>query len=178
MGIFGRIILSVYTLLLIFLSVGVIMMGFRLIPLELVGTSITYIYGQWEAGVVGIAFLFASIPLLWAGLRRKGRKNIIHHNDMGDVYVSLDAVENLVEKAARHVRGVRNIKVSAEHTSLGLKLYMKTIISPESFVPDVTAQVQERVNEYIKNTVGVELAEMRIFVENISNDFKARQRVE
>lgn len=179
MGIFDRIILSIYTFLLAFLSLGVIVLSLRLIPLELVGTSLNYIYGQWEAGLVGAVFLLVSVRLLLAGLRsRRGRNTIVHRNEMGDVHISLDAVENLIERAARHVRGVRNVKVDAEHTGSGLKVYLKAVISPESNVPTVTEEIQSRVHEYIKNTVGIELTDMRIYVHNISNDFKARQRVE
>jgi len=42
----------------------------------------------------------------------------------------------------------------------------------------VTAEIQQRVTEYVKNTVGVELADMYLLVENISNDFKSKHRVE
>jgi uncharacterized alkaline shock family protein YloU len=179
MGIFDRIILTIYTFLLTFLSMGVIIISLRLVPFESVGTSIALIYGQWEAGLVGAVFLMVSVRLLLAGLRSRRRKEtIVHHNELGDVHISLDAVENLVAKAARQVRGVRGIKVSACQYGPGLKLYVKAVISPESHVPTVTAQIQDKVNTYIKNTVGVELAEMRILVENISSEFKAKQRVE
>lgn len=180
MGIFDRIILSIYTFLLTFLSLGVILISLRLIPSETIGTSISsLIYGQWEAGLVGAVFLLVSIRLLLAGLRsRRGRKTIVHHNDMGDVHISLDAVENLVEKTARHIRGVRGIKVKVSHNNAGLAVSLRAVVSPESNVPSVTAEIQSRVHEYIKNTVGIELADMRIFVENISNDFKSKHRVE
>lgn len=179
MGIFDRIILSIYTFLLTFLSLGVVLLSLRLIPLDWMWTGLSMIYGQWEVGLVGAVFLLISIRLLIAGLRsRRGKNNIVHHNELGDVLISLDAVENLVEKAARHVRGVRGIKVFASHSDPGLALSVKAVISPESYVPGVTAEIQERVSAYIKNTVGVELSEMKIFVENISNDFKSKNRVE
>jgi uncharacterized alkaline shock family protein YloU len=179
MGIFDRIILSIYTFLLAFLSLGVVLISLRLIPLDLVWTSISIIYGQWEASLVGAVFLLVSIRLLLAGLRsRRGKDTIVHHNEMGDVHISLDAVENLVEKTARHVRGVRGVKVSANHSKQGLKLSLKAVISPECHVPTVTAEIQQQVQDYIRSSVGVELVEMRIFVENISNEFRTKQRVE
>ncbi len=179
MGIFDRIILSIYTLLLAFLSLGVILISLRLISLEQVWTSISLIYGQWEAGLVAAVFLLVSIRLLLAGLRsRRNGSAIVHHNEMGDIHISLDAIENLVEKAARHVRGVRGVKVVASHSPAGLTMRLKAVISPESNIPTVTAEIQQRVNDYVKNTVGVELTDMHILVENIANDFKSKHRVE
>ncbi len=181
MGIIDRIILSIYTLLLAILAFGVILLSLRLISLDLVWTTLTLIYGQWEAGLVGSIFFLVSIRLLLAGLRSRARgekDTIIHHTDMGDVHISLEAVKNLVEKTARHTRGVRGVKVSVNHDAQGLKIYLKSVVSPESNVPTVSEEIQKRVHEYIKNTVGVEPADVRILVENISNDFKTKQRVE
>ncbi|MGI6093293.1 MAG: alkaline shock response membrane anchor protein AmaP [Veillonellaceae bacterium] len=179
MGIFDRIILSIYTLLLTFLSVGVMLIALRLISLDLVWTSLNRIYGQWEAALIGAVFLLVSIRLMLAGLRTKHNKGtIVHHNDFGDVHITLDAVENLIEKTARHVRGVRSVKINIERRSSNLFVTIRAIISPESNVPDVSKDIQQRVHDHIKSTVGIELADVRILVENISNDFKPKQRVE
>lgn len=179
MGIIDRIILSIYTLLLAFLSLGVILLSLRLISLDLVWTGISHISGQWEAGLVGAVFLLVSIRLLLAGMRsRRVKDTIVHHNDMGDVHISLDAIKNLVEKTARYTRGVRGVKVRVNLAGQGLKVSLKAVVSPEVHVPSVSAELQTRIHEYIKNTVGVELADVEILVENISNDFKTKQRVE
>ncbi|MPL84347.1 hypothetical protein SDC9_30312 [bioreactor metagenome] len=179
MGIFDRIILSIYTCLLAFLSVGVILLSLRLLSLDLVGTSLRYVYGQWEAGLVGAVFLLVSIRLLLAGVRtQRGKGTIVHHNDFGDVHITLDAVENLVEKTARHIRGVRSTKIKVERNGQQLLVTIKAVVSPESNVPVVSKEIQQRVHEHIKNTVGIELSDVRILVENISNDFKVKQRVE
>ncbi|MBC8015519.1 MAG: alkaline shock response membrane anchor protein AmaP [Sporomusaceae bacterium] len=179
MGIIDRIILSIYTLLLSFLSLGVILLSLRLISLDLVWTGISHISGQWEAGLVGAVFFLISIRLLLAGMRsRLGKETIIHHNEMGDIHISLEAIKNLVEKTARHTRGVRGVKVSVSREGQGIKVSLKAVVSPEVHVPSVSAELQQRIHDYIKNTVGVELIDIQILVENISNDFKAKQRVE
>lgn len=179
MGIFDRIILSIYTFLLAFLSLGVILLSLRLISLEWVGTSLNYIYGQWEAALIGAVFFLVSVRLLIAGLRSQRVKDtIVHHNDMGDVHISLAAVENLIEKTARHIRGVRGVKIKVDRKGQELKVFIKAIVSPENNVPSVSNEIQQRIYEQIKNTVGIELADIHVLVENISNDFKAKQRVE
>lgn len=179
MGIIDRIILSIYTLLLAFLSLGVMLLALQLIPLSLVWTSISHIYGQWEASLIGAVFFLVSIRLLLAGVRsHRGKNIIVHHTEMGDVQISLQAVENLVEKTARYVRGVRGVKVNVIQSNQRLQVTIRAVVSPENNVPAVTAEIQNKVHEYIKNTVGVELIDVRILVENISNDFKSKQRVE
>ena len=176
MGILDRIILTIYTFLLTFLSLGVILLSLRLISMEWVRTSIESISGRWEAGLVGAVFLLVSIRLLLAGLRsRRNGKLIKHHTDFGDILVSLDAIENLVEKTARHIRGIRGVKVSVDHSQSGVTIMLRIVVSPDSNIPTVTEEVQQKVNDAIKNTVGVEPAEIRIKVDNIANDFKAKR---
>ncbi|MBP2642270.1 MAG: hypothetical protein H6Q67_157 [Firmicutes bacterium] len=179
MGIFDRVILTVYTIMLSFLSLGVVGISLRLIPLDWVWTSISVLYGRLEASLVGAVFFLVSIRLLLAGirLRKRERNTIVHHNEMGDVHISISAVENLVEKVSRHVKGVRDVKVSALHTKEGLKVSIKAAVSPDTNIPTVTDEMQKKVFDNIKNTVGIELADMKILVENISNDFKAKHRV-
>jgi len=179
MGIVDRIILSVYTLLLAFLSLGVILVSLRLISLDVVWTSISYISGQWETGLGGVVFFMISIRWLLAGMRsRRPKDTIVHHNEMGDVHISLDAIKNLIEKIARHTRGVRGVKVVVTNRNDQLKVSLHAVVSPEVHVPSVSEELQKKVYEYIKTTVGVELTDVEILVENISNDFKAKQRVE
>ena len=180
MGIIDRIILSVYTLLLAVASLGLILLSMRLVSLDFIWTTISYINGQWEAGFVGALFFLVSIRLLLAGVRSRvnGKDSIVHHLDMGDVHISLDAVKNLVEKTARHIKGVRNAKVLVSHNEQGIRVRIKAVVSPESNVPIVSSEMQKRVQEYIKNTVGVDLVDIQIMIENISNDFKTKQRVE
>lgn len=176
MGILDRIILTIYTFLLTFLSLGVILLSLRLISTDWVRTSIDSIAGHWEAGLIGAVFLLVSLRLLLAGLRsRRGGKSITHHTNLGDVHVSLDAVENLVEKTARHTRGVRGVKVSVQHVDAGVSVMLKIVVSPDSNIPTVTDEIQQRVSESIKSTVGVEPADIRVMVDNIANDFKAKR---
>jgi hypothetical protein len=72
MGIFDRIILTIYTILLAFLSLGVILISLQLVSLEQVRTSIFLIYGHWEAGLVAGVFLLVSVRLLLPGCGQGG----------------------------------------------------------------------------------------------------------
>jgi uncharacterized alkaline shock family protein YloU len=179
MKIFDRCILSIYTFLLTFLGLGVVLLAFNLLSLSWVWTGLTYLLGQWETGLIGIVFMLISLRLFLASIHfRRDGGTIVHHTDQGDIHITLAAVENLVEKTARHTRGVRAVKVKVEHNGDALKVIVKAVVSPESHVPTVGSEMQKRIDEYIKNTVGVELTDIEILVENISNEFKAKQRVE
>jgi uncharacterized alkaline shock family protein YloU len=86
------------------------------------------------------------------------------------VRISLDAVENLVRKTARGIKGVREIKAVVSHTKDGLHVFLTGTISPEVSIPEVSEEIQSQVRNYVKRVVGVELVDIRIEVENIANE--------
>lgn len=181
MGLFDRVILAIYTLLLAFLSLVAIAAGLRLIPLPYIWTSVASAYGRWEMALLAAVFFLVSVRLLLAGVRtRRHKAALIHRSEIGDIQIALDAVENLMEKAARHTRGVRGAKARVTRDEQGLAVTIHAAISPESSVPDVSAQIQQRVRDYACKTVGVELNDVRVLVDAITNEFpgKARRRVE
>jgi uncharacterized alkaline shock family protein YloU len=179
MSIIDRIILSIYTILLTVLSLAVILLAVKLLPVDYLKASISIIYGQWEAALVGGIFFLVSIRLMLAGMRsRRGPSKIVHQTDMGIVEISIDAIEDLIAKTARHTRGVRGAKVHIRQMGEEVKVDMRLIVGPEYNIPAVASEIQKRTQEYLKNTVGVGLSEIRIIVNDISNEFKTRSRVE
>jgi uncharacterized alkaline shock family protein YloU len=179
MGIIDRVILSIYTILLTVLSLIAILLSLRILPPDYWQRGLTYIYGQWEGAVVGGVFFLISIRLLLAGLRsRRGPHKIVHQTEMGVVEISIGAVEDLITKTARHTRGVRNAKAHIRQLGDEVKVDMKIVVGPEYNIPTVAAEIQQRTQEYLKNTVGVSMTEVHIFVNDISNEFKSKSRVD
>lgn len=176
MGILDRFILAIYTLALIAVSLGVILFSLRLIPLEWVLTGLDYISGRWEASLVGALFLLLSIRLLLAGTRGRREPNVItQHTDMGTVQITLTAVESLVEKGVQGIRGIRGTNVNVRHSQAGLKIKLKVAVIPDINVPATTEEIQTKINETLKNTIGIEPTDIQVVVNSIANDGKVRR---
>ena len=179
MGIIDRIILSIYTILLTVLSLIAILLSAKILPQEYWQQGLSLIYGRWEAALIGGVFFLVSIRLLLAGLRsRRGPNKIVHQTEMGVVEISIGAVEDLIAKTARHTRGVRNAKVQVKQLAEEVKVDLRIVVGPEYNIPKVAAEIQQRTQEYLKNTVGISMSEVRILVNDISNEFKSKTRVE
>ena len=179
MSIIDRIILSIYTILLTVLSLLSILLSVKILPQQYWQQGLSLIYGRWEAALIGGIFFLVSIRLLLAGLRsRRGPNKIVHQTEMGVVEISIGAVEDLIAKTARHTRGVRDAKVNIKQLGDEVKVDMRIVVGPEYNIPKVAAEIQTRTQEYLKNTVGLTMAEVRILVNDISNEFKSKTRVE
>jgi uncharacterized alkaline shock family protein YloU len=173
-GIIDSIVLTIYTLALAIVSALMIIeaaapdwLQARGIIMEALQTS----RGRLVVGLIGAIFFAVSVRLIFFAVRRRGGgQPVVHETAMGEVRISLDAVENLVRKVARSIKGVREIKAVITHGKDGLHALLKGTISPEVSIPEVSEEIQTSVRQYVKRVVGVELAEVRLEVDNIASD--------
>lgn len=173
MGIIDRIVLTVYTLSLAFISGLMIVVSVSkwASPQVWLADAMGSPRGRLVLGLVGAAFFAVSVRLIvFAFTRRGGGQPVVHETQFGDVRISLDAVENLVRKVARSVKGVRDVKAVVTHGKDGLSAVLKGTISPEVSIPEVSEEIQSSVRQYVKRVVGVEMAEVRLEVDNIASD--------
>ncbi len=179
MGIIDRIVLSIYTFCLAIFSGLMILVAIApewlqvhvwLEELLLTGR------GRVIMGLVGGAFFVVSVRLIvFAFSRQGGGQPVIYESSMGEVHISLEAVESLVKKTARSVKGVRDMKAVITHAEDGLRAHLTGTVSPEISIPEVSEEIQSAVRQYVKRVVGVEMAEVRIDIENIATDGRTRR---
>ncbi len=179
MGLFDRIMLTILTLCVAALSAVVILLAAGwIVPLQIFWTSLLSPSGRWIIGSLAGLTLIVSVRFIYYGFHRvDADQTLVHESDLGEVRISLGAVENLVRKVARQVKGVRDVRGWVAPGGGRLNVRLRTVISPDVSVPDVSGNIQNAVRDCLKNVVGVEAGEVRVFVENISNEAR-RGRVE
>jgi len=179
MGLFDRVILAVYTLSLGIIAILFVFLAFGWnFPLEIVGTSLRASQGRWLVGAISLLYLVISVRLIYLSFKRKySGQTVLHETQMGEIRISLDAVENLVRKVARQVQGVREVRGNVKIQSNGLSVSLHAIVSPDISIPNVSSEIQSSVKSYVRNVVGVEVSNVSVYVENITTEAR-RSRVE
>lgn len=178
MGIFDRIILTVYTFLLTFLSAAFVALalGWRR-PLEYVGQVLEDPNGRWAMGLTGAVFFVASVRLLYFAFRRGGGRAVVHENELGEVRISLDAVENLIARVARHQRGVRDVRVLTALSDGQVRAYLRVWVAADVAVPELGQSLQREVARQVREVMGAQVAEVRVHVVNVAPETR-RPRAE
>lgn len=171
MGIFDRVILTIYTFALTFLSAAFVALalGWRE-PLDHVGKVLENPNGRWAIGLTGAVFFIASVRLLYFAFRRAGGRAVVHENELGEVRISLDAVENLVVRVARHQRGVREVRALAEIAEGRVRVYLRVWVSPDLSIPELGQTLQREVARQVREVTGAEAAEVRVHVVNVTSE--------
>lgn len=170
-------LLIIHTLAAALFSLLGLAMSFGwLAPLDIVRTSLNDQYGRLLFGILGGVFFLISLRLLCTSTERiSGKQAIVHETPLGQVKVSLHAIENLIKKVARQIRGVRDVKA---YVTVGngseIMVQIRTTVTPEINIPSLTAEIQQTVKEYIFDVVGITISAVKIFVDNISADVRTR----
>lgn len=179
MGIIDRIVLSIYTFSLAIISGLMVLVAIApewLQPHLWLQEALSTGRGQALIGLVGAAFFAVSVRLIvFAFARKGGGQPVVYESAMGEVHISLGAVESLVKKTARSIKGVREMKATITHGKDGLHAHLVGTVSPEVSIPEVSQEIQATVRQYVKRVVGVEMAEVTLEVENIAADGRSRR---
>jgi len=178
-GIFDRVALTIYTISLAIISGLMIVIAVApkwLQPEIWVERALAEPRGQVLIGLIGGAFFAVSIRLIFFAFKRQGGgQPVIYETAAGEVSISLEAVESLVKKTARSIKGVRDMRAVITHGKDGLHADLVGTVSPDISIPEVSEEIQSSVRQYVKRVVGVEMTEVKIEIENIAADGRSRR---
>ncbi|MDI3269552.1 MAG: alkaline shock response membrane anchor protein AmaP [Bacillota bacterium] len=179
MGIFDRVILTLYTFSLAFVSLGALLLALGWSkPMEGVQEVLLSSSGRVVLGMVATIFFGVSVRLLWFAFRRPQRyRAVVHQGDLGEVRITLEAVENLVQRVARGVQGVREVKPAVARGERGLEVYLRLWVAPDVNIPRLADLLRQEIRRYVEDVVGVEVVQVDLSVENITSENR-RARVE
>lgn len=192
MAILDRLFFLIYALAIMALAGGTLVLCTGFVPFDFVWTNFVYLSGRWETVAVAAVFLLLSLRLLKISLtpekRAKRQKEaVVVHGKMGDIQVAVEAIRNMVDKTARSVRCIRDVKVQVvaleaqpkteNEAAQQVKVIIKAIIAQEGNVINISDQVRSLVKENLVGIVGLNEFEVEVLIDDISNAPLQKQRV-
>ncbi|SJZ85652.1 alkaline shock response membrane anchor protein AmaP [Selenihalanaerobacter shriftii] len=175
MKIVDRIIILVFTIILIFVSLGMMLSAFELIPQSYITNFVMQYYGRVEVGIIGLIFFIISIRILHPLFSKNKKPNaIVQETSLGQVQLSLVAIDALVKKVVIQTRGVKELKSDLEVSEDGLRVVLEVIVTPDINIPELTEELQEQISEYLDQTTGIMVSQIEILVDNIAQDSNLR----
>lgn len=147
-------------------------------PLEVLLYYLLQATNHWLLGITGAFFFIVFLSLFISVFRAKPvRDTIVHETSLGSIKVTLPALENLVVKAARSVPGVREVKTHIKTSSdNAVSIQLKVQVQPDLNIPQMTEDLQIKVQEYMTKTTGINVHNVKVTVSKIS--WEAKSRVE
>ena len=177
--ILDRLLLFVYSLSIGILSVIAILLLSGVIPrssMEIKDGPTAYI----TAIVVAVILVLLSIRFFYISLRRDRASlpSVDQRTEYGDIQISMETIENLSLKAAGKVKGVRDLKSRIRVSQAGLEITIRAIVDGEHSLPLLTTEVQRQVHDFVQDTTGIPVADVSVYIANLTQSPSFKSRVE
>lgn len=170
MNILDRIILTVYMLLMTFVSLCIVVLPFNLIPRPAVDFVLNELYSWWYYSLIGLLLFIVSIRLLVSGIaaNRKNKGGIVKPSEYGDIRVSVETFESLAMRVVKQFSGIKDAKVRVDVTEGNLIIHTSLHVLPDVNIPQTVSEVQGKIKSYIESITDVGVKEVKVHIENIA----------
>lgn len=173
MRLLDRILLTLYTLMIIILSFTLLSLSLNFIPLKQALNVLAEIEYNWQFVVISFAisliFLLISFRFLFSGIKSdKVQGALVKNTDLGMIRVSINTLDNLSQKAVRKFNEVKDVKSSILAELDGIEIRLKISVMPEIKIPDLTQAIQASVKEYVESMSGILVKEVEIYIDDFS----------
>jgi uncharacterized alkaline shock family protein YloU len=123
----------------------------------------------WWLLLAAVALLLLGMLGLFVSLARKREPTqvIIGRSEGGQVNISLEAVDDVVRKAALSVNGVREVKTRLKAGKNGVDVSLRIVIPHDTSVPETSTALQNAVKEQLQAIAGLTVAEISVLVSTV-----------
>jgi len=98
----------------------------------------------------------------------------ISSGEGGDIQISLQALDNLIQRAAQGVQGIVDTKNKIKPVDSGIAIYILAGVRPGISIPDTTVSLQQEVKQQLETMAGVKVLEIKVLVNTIATENKAK----
>ncbi|WP_150270762.1 alkaline shock response membrane anchor protein AmaP [Paenibacillus tepidiphilus] len=176
--ILDRLLLFVYSLSIAILSVIAILLISGAIPdvLEIEAEPPVYI----ASIAVAVVLFLLSVRFFYISLRREraSRPSVDQRTEYGDIQISMETIENLSLKAAGKVKGIRDLRSRIRVSQAGLEIMIRAVVDGEHSLPVLTSEVQRQVHDFVQETTGIPVADVSVYIANLTQAPSFKSRVE
>jgi len=171
----------VYTLILIAIGAGLVLLALNLFSPEDITSTLNGIQADPSArlilGIAGAIFILAGLLIANINLGRiQMEKTIAFENPEGQVTVSLSAIEDFVKKSVRQLSEVKELRSRITANKKGINIVCRATIYDDSNIPETTERIQAIVKSKVHDMLGVEeTINIKINVVNISSKGKGEK---
>lgn len=149
-----------------------------MIPQQYLQSLLLISDNRWIIGIVSGLVILLALGLIVAAGRgpRHYRELMIQDTGLGRVDISVPALEDLIRRASRQVREIREIRPLLRYEKDGVVVSLHLNVSPEAKLPVISQEVQEAVKNYLEEKAGIHVIQVQVLVASVS--FESRTRVE
>ncbi|HEX3044059.1 MAG TPA: alkaline shock response membrane anchor protein AmaP [Bacillota bacterium] len=128
----------------------------------------------WLFGIFMVLSLIAFFTIGLSLRIRREEKTIINQTQFGEIRITIVAIENLVLRATRRIKGVKDAHVGIRADLTGLDIFIEVTVNPDLSIPQISEEIRAKVDEYIFDTVGIRVNSVKVLVTRVAGEMRTR----
>lgn len=176
MKILEKLVLIIYSLLMLGISAIICLIVFRIIDINDISTCINFVLEDTALTIVvlsvAVLFILLSIRCLFFRKRKQIKKStetdILLENESGRLLISKRAIENCVKNVICEVIDTDSeIKVTVDiDPASNISTYISVILDPSVKVSEFTVDLQSRIKNQVKENFDLEVKQVNIKIDS------------
>lgn len=168
MNILLRFFMFLYALCGVGISGYFLLVLSKYLSLELLNGFLDPYIGTWEAVATATAVMVLSIISLIISLYSgQKKKMVLVTTGSGKIYITLQAMEKMVERSIRQVYGLHNPKIRITFNDKEVMVRIVAEAHPDCMVAEATQAVQECVQKDLSTSLNKEVSKVDVQVRTV-----------
>jgi len=127
-----------------------------------------------ESILTAAVLLVVGLHIFFFGTQHEEEAGIRQETEIGHVQISLRAIESLVQRTAKGVRGIRDVDVRVFPSPEGVAVALSLVAVPEIPIPQISEEVGHKVRTQVRESLGIPVDDVAIEIRNIAGEPKGR----
>lgn len=179
MKILEKITLIIYSNIILILSLILCLLVFGWLDMGLVGNIVkALLIGETSSKVilgVSVIFILLSIKCIFFDSNSKedikSRQGVLLENESGKLMISKETIENLVNSVVRDFKNAQDVITRVElDKENNVTVYANLIVDSNAIIKDLSANLQAKIKEKIKEATDLEVKEVNITVKKVAQN--------
>lgn len=144
------------------------------VPIDYFDYFLIDLNNRWILGLVFFLIFVLTFPLLINSFRSKSHKlATIHQTALGQIEITLTALQELILHAVQEFAAIEKVKPNLKLTNNKLAVLLEIKLNPGFNIPQIAAELQHVVKDYLAKTAGTSFREIKIHVTQINLETQA-----
>ena len=178
MKLFNRFMLLIITLSFMFISLLLAIYSFGLVQYSSLPDIIEGFHAQIELGILFLAAFILAAMVIYPFFTRSSKRKatIVNNSELGEVDITLEALENLVQGVSIQQEEIEDIKTNLIATENGVLIKLNGKVHPDTVIPELTTKLQKIIKNYLEDTTGVNVEEVKILIKDVYQKQKPEEK--
>ena len=176
MKFFDKLVLKIFSLIILVLAVGLILVVTGIVPMGIIedylNLLINYENGiKIALGVLGVLMLFAIKGIFFTSKpENNGKDGIVLENTSGKLVISKESLENLIASVIKDIPGADTVSSKTIlDRDKNLIVYVTAVVSKDVMIKDISNELQAKIKTVMKRTADLDVKEVNIKIKNITS---------